>query len=125
MQRDRIDLIIQQLIEESRCSTCGGRLSLDRVLTKQRLVALIETRCARCARVAKTICFDREALRSLRGDVDPFGSSGPTVTTPSGAAQSPRPRSAPVSDADVARMARFLEDFDGDFARLFSGGGRR
>src|SRR5579859_191673 len=120
MHEDRIDLIIEQLVAESRCSKCGGRLSLDRILTKQKLVALIETRCASCSAVSKTICFDREALRSLRGDMDPTNWGGPTVTASGGTAY-PRGRvSAPITIADVVRMAKFLEGFDGDFATLFS-----
>jgi hypothetical protein len=34
---------------------------------------------------------------------------------------SPAPAGAPVTAADVADMHRFLEDFDGDFIRLFRG----
>lgn len=121
MQRERIDLIIEQLVEESRCSTCGGRLLLEKVLTKQKLVALIETRCARCSKVAKTICFDREALRSLRREIDHTDVSSPPMSTSGGVVHPPRSGPAPISAVDVARMARFLEDFDGDFARLFAG----
>lgn len=121
MHEDRIDLIIEQLVAETRCSKCGGRLSLVKVLTKQTLVALIETRCVRCSAVAKTICFDRDALRSLRGGVDPLNWSGPPMTAPGGTVYPPRPGPAPITVVDVVRIAKFLEDFDGDFIRLFSG----
>jgi len=120
MQRDRMDVVIEHLVASTRCSHCGGDVVLEHVLTKQLLVALIETRCRRCSTVSKRLCFDGEALQGLRDQLEPGAFHAvdrgldPTM---------PRHRMrAPITLRDVEQISSFLEQFDGDFKSLFRRG---
>lgn len=117
---DRMDMAIHEVLARSRCPRCGGRLQLHHVLTKQQFVALIETRCLACQRTAKTLCFDSEALRSMRHELEKGAFPGAVPASPE--PRSPTPSEpTPITTDDVTRIVDFLGSFDGDFRRLFAG----
>jgi len=115
MDHEPMDMAINQMLERTACSGCGGRLRLHHVLTRQPLVALIETRCCSCDRTAKTLCFDGTALRTMRREFEDgvFGGSCESHVV------SPDCPSVPVTADDVGSVSDFLDSFDGNFARLF------
>ena len=116
MQRDRMDVIIEHLVASARCTHCGGDVVLEHVLTKQLLVALIETRCRRCSSTSKRLCFDGEALQGLRDQLEPGAFHGGDLgLEPTGLKRRTR---VPITLRDVDQMSSFLQQFDGDFQSL-------
>lgn len=114
--------IIRKLLMEQRCHRCGDHFAPESriVLARRREVWMVMASCSLCEQM-DTFIVQFPSQKQGRRHVTSYRLSRPpseidAVTPPQ--AEAPVPA---VTFDDVLGMRRFLEDFDGDFQRLFAG----
>ncbi|MBI3930010.1 MAG: hypothetical protein HY319_31010 [Armatimonadetes bacterium] len=123
---DPAERIVKQLMTTVKCTVCGNNYESDNVniLGHQEELWFLAVACSRCRTRGLVAALIRGVGQVER--VDPsavsFGESqaGRVETESAGV-----PTLAKVTTEDVRHMHEFLNQFDGDFTRLFGGEGQR
>lgn len=126
-ERQQPEQIIKRLMAAVKCTVCGSPYESDRIkfLGHRDELWFLTVTCSRCHTQGLVAALLKDAngnSATLTRISVPGKALAPEVVNPEPPAVTPE---EPVTADDVLEMHGFLQDFDGDFARLFGSSGRR
>src|SRR5579862_8252550 len=115
--------LIRQLLQKQRCQLCHSTYTPEEsiILARRFDVWLVMASCTICQQKDTFVIQFSSPVRGRRR-ITSYRLSNPSSssTSPRAASHSHGQESLAVSFDDVLEMHKFLEDFDGDFQRLFA-----
>lgn len=122
---EQAEQVVRRLMAAVKCTVCGSPYASDRIkiLGHRDELWFLAVTCGRC--------HTQALVAALLKDADGSSATLTRISVPGKAfpveEASPGPEpvalSLPVTADDVLEMHRFLQDFDGDFTRLFGSSG--
>lgn len=123
--RQQAERIVRRLMAAIRCTVCGSHYESDRIkfLGCRDEIWFLTVTCSRCHTqgLVAALLKDAEGSSVALTRISVPGRAVPREVV---AEQEGDSLSGPITQEDVAGIRLFLQEFDGDFARLFGAGQR-
>jgi hypothetical protein len=114
---DPTEELVKQQMAGVKCSVCGSLYESERVeiLGRQEELWFLTITCAGCGTQGLVAAMVRDASPEEAAQARAL-----STTARQSEPNLDPPFPSTVSDADILELRRFLEDFDGDFQRMFA-----